>query len=112
MPRKTRRIRSPVPHRVVALREKPCVLAAGRPDHAAGEVVRVHVNTAVQTRLAGLVRGVVVGGPLQDDVGARPRLDPERSLLDGPLGETAWEVLAAGDPGKDLGRRAAERAVA
>src|SRR2546426_5819251 len=74
---------------VVVLREGPCILAAGRASDAAGEVVRLHVNPSVQARLTGLVGGVVVRRPLEDDVGVRAHLHFERARLDGPLGEPA-----------------------
>src|SRR5437867_12540038 len=69
------------------------------------------MDPAVQTRLAGLVRSVVVRCPTEHDVGARPGLDLERAALDRPLGEPAGEVLTAGDRGEHLGRCAAEGAV-
>src|SRR3989442_6449681 len=109
-PRKARRILALTPG-VVTLRDAPCIPAACRADDAAAEIVRLHVDPAVEARLAGLVGGVVVGRPLKDDVGARARFDPERTLFDGPLGETAREVLAPGETREDLRGGAAEGAV-
>src|ERR1700716_1733634 len=110
-PRKTRRI-WPLTPRVVTLRDEPRILAACRADDAAGEVIRLHVDPPVETRLTRLVRGVVVRRPLQDDVGARARFDPEGPQLDRPLREPTREVLAACDPGEDLRRGATKGAVA
>src|SRR5205823_10856701 len=52
-----------VPPGVVTLREGPCVLAAGRTQDAAGEVIGLHVDPAEEARLSGLIGRVVVGRP-------------------------------------------------
>ena len=44
----------------------------------------LHVDPAEETRLPGLIGCVVVGRPLQYDVGARPRGDAERARRDRP----------------------------
>src|SRR2546430_8363678 len=108
-PRKTRRIW--LPPRVVTLRECPCVLAADRTQHPAGEVVGLHVDPAEEARLSGLIGGVVIGCPLKHEVGARAVLDLERAGWDGPLGGSAGEGLAARGRRGGLGRGPAERAV-
>src|SRR5207237_10803165 len=77
--------RSPLTPRVVTLREGPGLLAAGRADDAAGEVVRLHVDPAEEARLTGLDSGVVVGRQLEGDDGAPARVAPDRAHADRAL---------------------------
>src|SRR3990172_1183699 len=90
----------------------PGRLAAERAHLPATEVVGGDVDPTVQARDARLIGGVVIRRPLQRHVLRRTALDLERARRDRPLGEPAWEVLAAGDGREHLRSGPTESAVA
>src|SRR5664280_2074898 len=96
---------------VVALREDPRRLAAGGAQLAPGEVVDLDVDASPQPGLARLVGGVVVGCPLEPDVGGRANLELERAGLDRVPAAPTREVLAPGEADEHLRGGPAERAV-
>jgi len=72
-------------------------------DPAAGEVVGLDVDAAPQARLTGLIGGVVVRAPLQDDVGGGAAFEYEVGIGGTPeLAEAAGERGVAGDAGEGL----------
>src|SRR5206468_8953424 len=79
----------------------------------AREVVLLHVNAAPESRLPGLVGGVVVARPLEPHVLGWPELELEEGVLrHDELPEPAREVVVAREAREHLGGGATERAVA
>src|SRR5438552_8780602 len=88
---------------VIALGHLPRAQAALRADDATREVVGLDVDPTPEPRLAGLVRGIEVGRPLEADVGRRAVLELQGSGRNRVAAATPGEVLAAGEGRQDRG---------
>src|SRR5579885_547922 len=76
------------------------------------EIVGADMNASIDSRLASLVGGVKIGGPLKMNVFARTLFEFEEGILRrDELSQATREKLAPGERRQHLGRRPAEGAV-